>query len=137
VTGSKHNRIVYFIATVPRPYPSKVPRLLREWIKYSRHRLPSRLHRRCGWRVLANKVHHVWPMVVGHDEPLAAVVASWRHPAMSNRRCRLLPGRGLHPLHWEVRYRQTLLLLLLRLGAQVGCGVASCQWEDGLVKTSA
>jgi hypothetical protein len=102
VTGSKLNRIVYFIATVPRPYPSKVPRLLRGWIKYSRHWQLSRLHRRCGWRVLANKVHHVRPMVVEHDEPLAAVVASWRHPAVPDRRCRLLPGRGLHHLHREV-----------------------------------
>jgi hypothetical protein len=137
VTGSKLNRIVYFIATFPHPYPSKVPRLLRGWIKYSRHWQLSRLHYRCGWRVLANKVHHVWPMVVEHDEPLAAVVASWRHPAMSNRRCRLLPGRGLHHLHREVRYRRTLLLLLLHLGAQVGRGAAGCQWEDGLVKISA
>ncbi len=137
MTGSKLNRIVYFIATVPRPYPSKVPGLLRGWIKYSRHWLLSRLHCRCGWRVLTNKVHHVRPMLVGHDEPLAAVVASWRHPSMSDRRCCLLPGRGLHHLHWEVQYKRMLLLLLLHLGAQVGHGATSCRWEDGLVKTSA
>jgi hypothetical protein len=65
VTGSWLNRIVYIIATVPRPYPSKVPRLLRGWIKYSRYQLMSRMHHRCGWRVLANKFIMFGPWWLG------------------------------------------------------------------------